>query len=155
MKKYIITILLLCSAVLIISIFYSNAKKTNANDTIMEYKTFLLEETTQIRLRTAIDSKVCVSFSDEDLIEAWTNYFETANFIYIKETDNSMRNGGAKTVDFLSNDKIFTFQFFKEDDTSYIIIDNMLFSVKNNTTFPFDETYTIATERNYTIDLSN
>lgn len=155
MKKYIVTtVMILCSVVLIMGIFYGNSKRTNANYAIMEYKTFLFEETTQIRLRTAIDSKICVSFSDKELIKKWINYFESANFTYIKEINNSAQNGGLKTVDFLNTEKIFSFQFF-EDDEPYIIIDNMLFSVKSNTNFPFAETYKLATEMNYTIDLTN
>ena len=152
--KYIVIVsLLLCFIVLITSIYYINEKKSDAYELVMEYKTFL-EDATEIQLRKSVDSNTCVRFSDEDLIEIWRNFFDSAKFTYIKKIDNTKQNGGQKTIDFISANNIFTFQFF-EDNASYIIIDNHLFSVESNAVFPFDETYTIATKRNYTIDLTN
>ena len=152
-KCIVIVTILLCFAVLITSIYYVNEKKSDAYELIMECKASL-EDATQIQLRKSVDSKTCVRFSYFDLMETWRKFFETAEFTYIKEIDNTKQNGGQKTIDFLSADNIFTFQFF-EDNTSYIIIDNLLFSVESSTVFPFDDTYTTAIKRNYTIDLVN
>lgn len=153
-KNIVIVSVLICFVVAITSIYCINKKKSSAYELVTEYKVSL-EDATQIQLRKSADSKTCVRFSDEDLKGMWREFFDSAKLTYIKKIDTSKQNGSPKTIDFLSADNIYTFQFFEDNNTSYIIIDNILFSVESNVAFPFDETYTIATKRNYTIDLAN
>lgn len=140
---------LLCITVLLVLVISIHAGEKNAGNTIADYKAFAQKNISEIRLREAGDSIICVAFSDADLINMWTSYLNAADFKYVKKEDFSRFNGGMKTIDLFSGTDKISFQTYSEGETTYIVIKNFVFAANHPTSLPYDKSYSIATQRGY------
>lgn len=115
-----------------------------------EYSSVADSKITEICLRKTIDSADWAVFSDEDLIQTWT---DVLNNMEVKQANNSKQrdyggNGGSGSVVKVETETAeFSLIFNSTSGKAQLEINDVLYDIREPEAIPFNETYDIAIER--------
>ena len=151
-KKYCIWIFLSVTVIMLAIIAIPRWKSIYE----IEYCTNLQNETiTEITMRATSDSVEEVVFSDKDLIDAWTSFFDGVLLKFNwKHTyfPNRIAGGHPKLIVQTEKGK-YNLTFHPTKDGHLLIIDKKRYLIKDPETVPFSQIYEAAVERHGTVSI--
>lgn len=151
-KKYCIWIFLSVTVIMLAIIAIPRWKSIYE----IEYCTNLQNETiTEITMRATSDSVEEVVFSDKDLIDAWTSFFDGVLLKFNwKHTyfPNRIAGGHPKLIVQTEKGK-YNLTFHPTKDGYLLIIDKKRYLIKDPETVPFSQIYEAAVERHGTVSI--
>lgn len=115
-----------------------------------EYSSIADSKISEICLRKTIDSANWAAFSDEDLLQTWT---EVLNNMEVKRANNSRQkelggNGGGGSVVKVETEKAeFSLILNSVSGEIQLEINGVLYDIREPEAIPFDETYNIVIVR--------
>ncbi len=128
-------------------IYYSIPGEWKAVDGIDEYEGIFDSEFVSITLENDLYN---ITFSDEDLIEIWSDYLTN---IKIRREDNIAGilhevSGGEAFITVKTENGAYQFSLFGDDDhDTGFEIDRCYYAIDSDDEVPYTETYALATER--------
>ena len=151
-KKYCIWIFLSVTVIMLAIIAIPRWKSIYE----IEYCTNLQNETiTEITMRATSDSVEEVVFSDKDLIDAWTSFFDGVLLKFNwKHTyfPNRIAGGHPKLIVQTEKGK-YNLTFHPTKDGYLLIIDKKRYLINNPKAVPFSQIYEAAVERHGTVSI--
>lgn len=153
-KKMFLSAAILCivAAVGISCFFFSTANEWQSLSSVPKYEGILDESITQIKLRQTVDSAEWAVLEDEDLIGQWSDFLKNAKVKRERVSLGStpMAGGGGQVADIETETSAFSLCFQQSSGKYQLKIDNHLYTIDDDVSIPFDETFRVAVERHGT-----
>lgn len=153
-KKMILSAAILCIAAVvgIPYFFFSSANEWQSLSSVQKYEGILDQPITQITLRQTVDSAEWAVLEDEDLIGQWSDFLKNAK---VKRESGPldatpMAGGGGQVADIETEISAFSLCFQQSSGKYQLKIDNHVYTIDDDVSIPFDETFKVAVERHGT-----